>query len=279
MPRTLSVFPGQVEVEYSPEHISSSQRSWLDCRRYWALSSIMRLRPRDTRQESQLEFGTVLHEVLGTWYSMETKARSLGSLLRLLETTVSEKSWPTWMYEVLGEKLREAISHFHKKFGDDGLLPLGIETQLDATLSGSKRKYLGFADWYYKDGTTIVVEDLKTSPTSIDPSRYTLFNPKADDYLWAIKQMYPANTDIVFSYLFLTPDRAWRIRVPRHNVDNSGVELAQIAKEQISLPIIPNYGYHCGRCRYQSLCAAFLTGRPVRDIISADFVSGLETEE
>ena len=287
MTRKLEVFPGQLEIDYAPEHISSSQRSWLDCRRYWALSSVQRLRPRDMAMEAKLEFGTALHTILGSWYATPPKERVGSALAHLAEITVQNSNWPNWMIEMLEPKLMQAVGRFNAKFGTDNIEMEGVEYQLSAKLPGSSREYLGFVDWYYWDNDVLIVEDLKTSQTSIDPSRYTLFNPKADDYLWAVKQMIPKlfkdkkqrEAEVVFSYLFLTPDRAWRVRVPRHDFSHAGEELAQIAREQDTLPIVPNYGYACGRCRYQSLCTAFLTGRPVRDIISADFVSGRDQEE
>ena len=279
MTKARDIFPGQLKLPSLPAHISSSQRSWDTCRRYWALSSVLKLKPKDAKASVNTTFGSLLHTVLETWYSSRLNDRGQDYLLGLLGASLQSTEWPEWMHVEIDDAAAETLRRFYKKYGNDGIEVTNTELKLDIELKGSNRPYVGYIDLVYTLGDTTYIEDIKTSRTSIDPMRYTLFNPALDDYIWAFqKTAGNEKRDVVGSYLFLTPDSARRVVVPRHELSDRGVELAQLASEQATLPLRPRYTWRCGDCGCSSLCAAHLTGRDPRDIIATDFTTAEQRE-
>ena len=278
MSNSVSLFNGLIKGEWS-NHVSSSQRSsWNSCRLRTALSSAAHVTTRDRGIGAKgLLVGTLVHSVLGQHYRTDPSERSEGRLHAWLDAQSVAGGYDE---AVRGQAITRAhtmLERYYKRYGRDGIVPLEIEASLTRRLP-SGVDYIGYADMIYEADGMIVVEDFKTSLSTIDPTKHTVFNPQGRDYLWALSQTYDPQR-LVMSWLLMTPASVRRIQTPIGPIWDSEHELDSIAREERTLDITPNYDIHCLWCPYRQLCETHLTGGDVKDTFERFYVQGVAEVE
>lgn len=266
-PRHVVLFNGALEAD-SPDHISSSQRDmWDDCRLRAVLASWVRLRPiGPAAGDKGRNVGILVHDVLASWY--EDSVRSSERLTSLATSLVQMGRYTP----DVGDSAIKILMKFWAKHGTDDLEVVGTEVPINIMLP-SGIAYTGSMDFVYRMGGKLVVEDWKTSLSAIEPSQYSFLDPKGNDYLWALKQMYPKE-DCVLGYLGITPTWCKRWQVPRHDISYVGRELEDTVLEQHTLPVRWHRSKKCLWCQFWPICASHLTGADVRSIIQTDYIRG-----
>lgn len=214
--------------------------------------------------------GSLIHAVLGQHYRAAPDARSEDKLHAWLDAQSSVGGFDDVFVGQAKMRAHTILTRFAKRYGNDGIQPLGIEMSLTRTLP-SGIAYHGFADMVYEDGDMIVVEDWKTSLSTIDPTKHTVFNPQGRDYLWALSEKYdPAR--LVMSWLIMTPSSMRRIQTPIGEIKDVAAELDALAVEERSLAILPSYDAKCMWCPYRALCETKLTGGDVATTFRESYV-------
>ena len=249
--------------------MSSSQRSYWQCRLRSALRTVFHLRPKVEENGKGKYAGSIIHTVLEQHYSTPLEKRSLAAMLGTLDALVQLENRYVEMAEEMKPRIAEMLTRFYKKYGNDKIVPLSVEAKLQLPVMEGI-DYLGYTDMIYEDGDNLVIEDWKTSLASIEPLSYTVLNPQIRDYCWAIRRLNPDKTVIV-RYVFITPSSIKRITVPVLDTETVGAELRQLSVEQRSLPVVPNYGYHCKNCDFLPLCLANITHRNLKSVLETTY--------
>jgi len=282
MNETVRLYDNALEV-HRPNHVSSSQfQSWEKCRLQWALRVGGVTLKHKSADDYRKDAGKVIHAALTEHYRTELALRGLEKLKASAAGVLTSLS-----YEALDsqhDKVYGTLDRFWKKYGDDGIVPIGTDMQINLHMrdeEGMLPSYVGYIDMLLYDEAeeAIVVEEWKTSLTDIDPIQYTFRNRQVFDYA-AVAAVGRGVEQIGIRYMFLTPERAKRTMVMFYDLQGWKENMmVNMASEMTRGKVRPTYGAHCGRCPYEGLCILHSTGGDVKTELRENYTVGQEEKD
>ncbi len=261
------------ELRKTPHLSASSIGDYIECGLSYRFGKIDKI-PVDYKSDN-LIFGSVIHEVLGEYYTGKIMGNkiSLKALQECFEVNWSDSTEDrediqyskSNTFESLMLMGKELLSAWYHGLPDDDFRVVGIEETFSVMIPGIPIPMIGAMDLIEEDANTIIITDFKTSARSYSADEVDK-NMQLLLYQVAAKLNGHADKDILLRLDVLVKTKKPKFEqywTTRSDLDERRlIKKIQIVWEGIQKGIfIPNdQSWRCKTCAFKEACDEYLNG-------------------